>query len=198
MGRPPKDPSREATDVRILWAAERVFAERGYAHARLADIAAEVGIRRPSLLYHFATKQALYDAVVGHAFERVGARLASALDRTDDRPEAQLERIAGSMTGFADGHPAAVSIVLRELVDPSEVGGALIVDGLGAIVDTLTAAVTEAAPPGVPSAAWAPPVTPHAARSELSAPARRGGRDALWGEGDHTFVLARRLLLTDD
>ncbi len=193
MGRPPKDPSREATDVRILWAAERVFAERGYAHARLADIAAEVGIRRPSLLYHFATKQALYDAVVGHAFERVGARLASALDRTDDRPEAQLERIAGSMTGFADDNPAAVSIVLRELVDPSEVGGALIVDGLGAIVDTLTAAVTEAAPPGVPV---------RAAIMQLVASylLRRGGGagDALWGEGDHTFVLARRLLLTDD
>ena len=57
------DPPRNATVERLLEAGEAEFAARGYADARLEDIAAAVGVRRASLLYHFATKQELYDRV---------------------------------------------------------------------------------------------------------------------------------------
>lgn len=192
MGRPPKDPSREDTDVLILRAAERAFAERGYSSTRLADIAEAVGIRRPSLLYHFNSKQALYDAVVRTAFDRVGATLAEALSVAASGPGERLETVVTAMTGFADENPAAISVVLRELVDPSATGGPLIVQGLGGLVDTITAALAPSAPKGVPV---------RAAVLQLVATylLRRGagvGED-LWGQGEFTLALARRLLLDD-
>lgn len=52
------------TRIRILDVAEQEFAIRGYRAASLSDIADGVGIRTPSLYKHFASKQALYEAVL--------------------------------------------------------------------------------------------------------------------------------------
>jgi TetR/AcrR family transcriptional regulator len=52
----------------ILQAAEQVFAERGYAGARMDDVAAEVGIKRASMVYYFRDKRSLYLALLEDLF----------------------------------------------------------------------------------------------------------------------------------
>jgi AcrR family transcriptional regulator len=54
----------ERTAERILDAGETLFAERGYAGTSLRDVATRVGLRVPSLYNHFASKEALYAAVL--------------------------------------------------------------------------------------------------------------------------------------
>lgn len=58
-----------ATRMRILDAAEGLFASKGYGATRLDDIAAIVGIRTPGLFRHFDNKQALYRAVIDRLME---------------------------------------------------------------------------------------------------------------------------------
>jgi TetR/AcrR family transcriptional regulator len=72
----------------ILRAAEQVFAERGYAGARMDDVAAEVGIKRASMVYYFRDKRSLYLALLEdlygdllHGYRAVLATPGSARDR---------------------------------------------------------------------------------------------------------------------
>lgn len=49
---------------KILLAAERVFAEQGYAGTSMADIARHAGLPRSNLHYYFSTKEDLYREVL--------------------------------------------------------------------------------------------------------------------------------------
>jgi AcrR family transcriptional regulator len=104
------------TAERVLDAAEREFAAVGYAPARLADIAERAGIRRPSLLYHFPSKELLYRAVVERAFDRLGAALLQYM-QGDGEFEQQLEAVVRAFSGFLDEHRSLAPIIVRELID---------------------------------------------------------------------------------
>ena len=55
---------RRSNIEKILIGAEKVFAEKGFAGAAMADIAAEVQLPRSNLHYYFSTKTELYSAVL--------------------------------------------------------------------------------------------------------------------------------------
>lgn len=65
------------TPDRILDAAEALFAERGFAGTAVRDIATRAGLNAASLYNHFASKQALYEAVL----ERGVRPIYAVLDR---------------------------------------------------------------------------------------------------------------------
>ena len=63
MPRRTKEEAR-ATRTRIIDAAERVFHERGVAHASLEDIAAAADVTRGAIYWHFRDKAELFDAMM--------------------------------------------------------------------------------------------------------------------------------------
>src|SRR5438309_8045697 len=71
--------SREAPSTRdaILDAAERRFAERGFAGVSMREIAAEAGLKNQASLYHhFKNKRALYEAVLNRGVGLIVSRVA--------------------------------------------------------------------------------------------------------------------------
>jgi AcrR family transcriptional regulator len=68
---------------RILEAAGRLFAERGYYEVGMGDIADAAGMGRASIYYHFADKEriarALFDSIAARIYEAAG-RVARAED----------------------------------------------------------------------------------------------------------------------
>lgn len=60
---------REATRQEILEIAWDVARERGLSQIRLREVATRVGMRAPSLYTHFASKNAIYDAMFGYAWQ---------------------------------------------------------------------------------------------------------------------------------
>lgn len=74
--------SRRKGEVRrdeILRAAVRELERRGFAHTRVADIAAELGVSTALVFYHFDTKEALFAAAFADAAERDVRRLEEAV-----------------------------------------------------------------------------------------------------------------------
>src|SRR5262245_62908329 len=82
------------TRAEIVAAAERHFAEVGFEAARLEDIAAEVGIRRAAIFYHFGDKQELYAAVLDEVYRRWTAIMPTG--------GSAVERREAALTGRAD------------------------------------------------------------------------------------------------
>jgi AcrR family transcriptional regulator len=92
-----------STKDRILDAAERLFAENGFAQTSLRDITAEAGVNLAAVNYHFQSK----DHLIGAVFDRrIGPLNQRRLEMLDE-----LEKQAA-------GGPIPVEGLLRALLEP--------------------------------------------------------------------------------
>ena len=95
-GRPARG---DATAMRVLEVAERLVQVRGYNGFSYADVAAELGITKAALHYHFASKAELGAALVDRYCDRLAASLA-ALAAADWSAAARLR---GYVALYRDG-----------------------------------------------------------------------------------------------
>ena len=136
MGRPRVKGQEVQTSQRLLEAAEDEFGRKGFDRARLADIAKQAGISRPSLLYHYKSKDELYAAVVRTAFQRLGSTLVGALTAEGEFFQ-RIERTVELFGGFLNEHKHMATMFLRELVDGHGPGRDLLTAAGGPILDRI-------------------------------------------------------------
>ena len=142
--RPPREtgPKAERTRVTILKAAERAFAEHGYAATRLEDVAALVGIRRASIVYYFRDKRELYDAVLGDIYGELLDRYRSALSAAVPLPE-QVEAVVNAWVDCVAGRPTVARLLLWEAADGSRTRAAAAAGRGDTVLSTVSDAIEE-------------------------------------------------------
>jgi AcrR family transcriptional regulator len=109
----------EATAARILDAAEDLFAEHGYHGTTLRDVANRVGLRIPSLYNHFASKDALYAAVLARGIGPV-VELLSELARAPEAERNDPRRVIEPIMRLLAERPRLPRLVLHETLSGGE------------------------------------------------------------------------------
>jgi AcrR family transcriptional regulator len=168
------------------------FGRSGRDGARLEDIAGAAGITRPSLLYHFASKDELYAAVVEGAFHRLGAALASAMEAS--RPfEERLDALSMSFVSFIEAEPELARLLLREMLDSRGGGHALLLSVGAPLLDRVERFLRREGKGrgGLPVRA----ALMQLVSSALLRVSSGALSEPLWGKTDGTRAIARALFL---
>jgi AcrR family transcriptional regulator len=109
LGTPNRDRKterRSETRREIIDAAWRVAREKGLAQVTLRDVAELVGMRAPSLYTHFASKNAIYDAMFGDAWTQFLEYIEAAESGAPTNSRAAMRYYARVYFDFAVAFPA--------------------------------------------------------------------------------------------
>lgn len=116
--RPPRGRHRLPQEVisrsqreRLLEAAIRVVAEKGYAATTIADLTKEAGISRTTFYELFADKEACFLAAYDNAVEALVRRIGAAYDAEESWPERARAGLAELLAALAE-EPALARLAL--------------------------------------------------------------------------------------
>src|SRR3954469_3951373 len=123
MPSPRAAPARQRDAVRtkreILEVATREFAERGYAGARVDEIAAQTRTTKRMIYYYFESKEGLYAAVLEQAYAAI-RREEQAIDVEQLAPAAAIRRLAELTFDHHERHPEFIRLVAIENIHHAE------------------------------------------------------------------------------
>jgi AcrR family transcriptional regulator len=113
---------------RILEAAVRVFAERGYHGARVADVAREAGVAHGLLYHYFGSKEELVQTIFRENWGELVDRF-QAVETSDEPAAEKLAGIAKMLLRTWRNDPDLVTVMVRDVARSPRLQGQ--VDELG-------------------------------------------------------------------
>ena len=116
MTAPEAPPRPSSSRERLLVAARAEFADHGFEGARLQAIAARAGVRHPTLIYHFESKERLYGAVLESVVGDWAAETEAAIS-TGLRGFEQVAALVDAGFRFFERHGDFVRILRREAIE---------------------------------------------------------------------------------
>ena len=128
------------TRQRLLDAAERLFATRGFRHVTVREICRAARANVAAVNYHFGDKLGLYREIVQHAIERMratndAARQAGAGGSPAEQLRCYITVLNRRLLAASDG--TLHRVIAREMYDPTPALDELVEQGLRPRLDAL-------------------------------------------------------------
>jgi AcrR family transcriptional regulator len=105
-----------ATRDQILDAAERLFAEQGFARTTIKQIGREAAVNSALLYYYFAHKEELYQEVLQRLIGNLVRRTSGGLDRPGP-PASRLRAMVEAQAEVIASNPRFPRLLVRELAE---------------------------------------------------------------------------------
>jgi AcrR family transcriptional regulator len=99
------------TKQRLLAAALELFTEKGFAGASTREIVERSGVTKPTLYYHFSSKENLYRVLIEDDFARFNRALAG-IAKQEGSAREKLVRVAAYNLEHCRRHPQEVKLTL--------------------------------------------------------------------------------------
>jgi len=131
-------PTRDA----VYGAAATLFSSRGFDGVSMDDIARGAGVNKAMIYYHFHSKAALYQEILGEMFHAVGERIR-AVAASDATPERKLEQFVAAIAEAAEARPHFPPIWFREIAEEGAHLGPATMQEVAGIVQGLIAILQE-------------------------------------------------------
>lgn len=106
----------EPIPQQILAEATRLFARHGFAGTSIQAIAAGVGISKPTLVYHYGSKERLYDAVLDALLDHWRDELPRLMTAASSGGP-RLDALLSAFFDFFRRDPNRARLLLREALD---------------------------------------------------------------------------------
>ena len=102
------------TEEKIFNAARIVFQKKGFAGARMQEIADEAGINKAMLHYCFKNKQCLFEAVFIKAFNQLAPQI-NLIFNSEETVFNKIKKFTDSYISFVIEHPFLPQFVIQEM-----------------------------------------------------------------------------------
>lgn len=116
----------ERTRRRLLDAAERLFATKGYDPTSLRDVANAAEIKEPGIYNYFSSKEQLYSEVLERALQPLVDTIVETVSA--GITEADLVALPGRLTDLLSEHPAMPALFHRALSGSSSDSGEAVME----------------------------------------------------------------------
>nr|WP_208297504.1 TetR/AcrR family transcriptional regulator [Actinophytocola oryzae] len=139
VAQPDRTRDAERTRAEIIEVATREFADKGFAGARVDEIAAKMSTTKRMIYYYFGNKEHLYIEVLEHAYAGIRA-LEQDLDVEHLDPVDAMRQLAELTFDHHESHPDFIRLVSIENIHRAEhIGRSTVLSGLAnPALDVLT------------------------------------------------------------
>lgn len=121
MPRPKGKTDLAAIRSGILDAAQAAFAENGFHATSVNAIAKAAGMRGPSLLYHFPSKEVLFEEVMRRAYQEIDDELAQ-VGPLDGSAADVFKVLVERLLAFEQRHGNLLAVINAEIMNPGAMG----------------------------------------------------------------------------
>lgn len=150
MAQPDRTRDAERTRAEIIEVATREFSDKGYAGARVDEIAAKMSTTKRMIYYYFGNKERLYIEVLEHAYAGIRA-IEQNLDVEHLDPVDAMRQLAELTFDHHESHPDFIRLVSIENIHRAEhITRSTVLSGLAnPALDVLTRILTRGRESGV-------------------------------------------------
>ncbi len=108
-----REEKKDITQKQILAAAANLFAERGYDHTSIDDIAAKANIAKGTLYYHFDSKESVVVALREDSFSEALENALRSLNK-GEKPITILENILLERAAWTEKNPELTKVFFEQ------------------------------------------------------------------------------------